>query len=295
MKFIGVSYGRGACKNPIDDGCELGAKAIAKMFPEIAFENIAPAWKFDAEKLMDCSSRIAENLPMQKIIYDACSKISAGEKYVLLGGDHSVNFAHFKSVADKYPDDEIAMVYVDAHTDIHSPVSSAREASGSPHGMNVRHLLAVDDECDGRYLDIGNKKSALKPENLFYLGVRSYEPSEKKFIDDNGIFFAPPDALNTDEKIDNLLYCIRKKINGKKLFLSFDFDCIDPKFMPSVQVPEHDGLDIATAVRILDKLTCENSDLIACEYVEFAPRFDIDNIGANNAKILVETAIKNLR
>ncbi|MDR2933820.1 MAG: arginase family protein [Rickettsiales bacterium] len=293
VKFIGVSYGRGGCKYPIDDGCEKGPVAIAEMFPEIAFENIVPNWDFVPENLTTCEERLTENLPMQKIIYDACSQIPTGEKYILLGGDHSVNFAHFKSVFDKYSQDEIALVYIDAHLDIHSPVSSSREASGSPHGMNVRHLLAIDDECDERYLNIGKKKSALKPENLFYLGTRSYEPSEKNFIDNAGIFSASPDELNSDEKVDNLIANIREKIGNKKMFISFDFDCIDTEFMLAVQVPEPNGINLETALRIIDKLVHNNHNLIACEFVEFAPRFDKNNIGAKNAKLLIEKVINN--
>lgn len=290
IKFVGVSYGRGAAKYPIIDGCEKGPEVIPVLYPDYEFFNIKPYWDFEPDKMITLNQRLEENLKIQNLIYDYVSKIDKNDKYILIGGDHSVNLADFKAIADKYPDDDVALIYIDAHLDIHSPKSSELEASCAPHGMNVRHLLG-DKDSYSEFLNIGKNKAPLKSDNLFYLASRSYEPSEKKFVDDNYIYMNSSDDLSSIGKADNIISEVKQKLNGKKFVLSFDLDCLDTKFMPSVQVPEQNGIPLNVAEHLLKNLISDN--MVGFEFVEFAPKFDDENkTGLKNFNLLIDLVLK---
>ena len=287
MLFIGVNYGRGATKNPITTGCELGPQKINELFPTNPWEMITPSWEFDIEKLK--ADRFSENFEMQKLIYNHISNLPKDkiENHILIGGDHSVNFAHFKAVKQFYPNEEIGLIYIDAHFDIHTPESSQREASGSPHGTNVRHLLGYGDE---RYLSLGTNKTPLKKENLFYIGARSYEPSELQFVQDENIFTTDNSKVNTLDYLKETVKNILTKLNGKKYIISIDFDVLSTNDFTAVQVPEENGINFDILNKVIPELI--TPQLICTEFVEYAPQFDKLGTATNKVQALINHFIK---
>ena len=287
MLFIGVNYGRGATKNPITTGCELGPQKINELFPTTPWEMITPSWEFDIEKLK--ADRFSENFEMQKLIYNHISNLPKDkiENHILIGGDHSVNFAHFKAVKQFYPNEEIGLIYIDAHFDIHTPESSQREASGSPHGTNVRHLLGYGDE---RYLSLGTNKTPLKKENLFYIGARSYEPSELQFVQDENIFTTDNSKVNTLDYLKETVKNILTKLNGKKYIISIDFDVLSTNDFTAVQVPEENGINFDILNKVIPELI--TPQLICTEFVEYAPQFDKLGTATNKVQALINHFIK---
>ncbi len=287
MNFVGVSYGRGGQKKPIDFGCENGPIEIQKLYPNHNWDIISPTWKFDEE---ECEKdRFTENFKIQKMIYDFFENKDENfiKNHIFLGGDHSVNFAHFKAIADKFASDDIALIYLDAHFDIHTPLSSKQEASGSPHGTNVRHLLGEGDE---RYINLGKIKHPLKKENLFYIGPRSYEPSEFEFVKCEHIFLSDKHEINNEEYLIETAKKIMEKIGNKKYVISIDFDILDPNEFCAVQVPEENGMKIEIFKKILPIFKGEN--LISTELVEFAPSFDILGNANSNVKDIIDIFLK---
>ncbi|MBR5903931.1 MAG: arginase family protein [Alphaproteobacteria bacterium] len=262
-KFIGTEYSRGATANIIDGGPALAPRAVQKMFPNDDWVIITP----DDKSIEDCmADRFGDAFEMLKKIYSA----TPIEKHILIGGDHSVNFGHFSAISDMYPNEDLCLIYFDAHLDIHSPKSSIQEASGAPHGTNVRHLLGEGDE---RWLSLCKKKPALRPENLFYFGSRSFEPSEIKYVKDNNIFYRTPLQLQTPNDWESVFSEVRKSIGNKKFIISFDFDGLDPKYFKDVWVPESNGLSLDFARAFLN----EFSDAIGFEFVEYAVSGDKDS------------------
>jgi len=255
-KFIGTEYSRGATANIINDGPALAPRTVQKMFPNDDWIIIKPEEKSVEECLAD---RFGDTYEILKKIYSTTPK----EKHILIGGDHSVNFGHFSAISDMYPNEDLCLVYFDAHLDIHSPESSKKEASGAPHGTNVRHLLGEGDE---RWLSLCKKKPELKHENLFYFGTRSFEPSEIKYTKDNHIFYKTPMQLQTVQDWQKAFHEVRHRIGNKKFIVSFDFDGIDPKTFKDVWVPEPNGLSLDFARAFIN----EFKDAIGFEFVEYA-------------------------
>lgn len=258
--FIGVEYSRGATAKVVEGGPALAPAAVREMFPNGNW-TIISADPATPEQCM--ADRFGDAYAVHKKIYAATPR----GRHIFIGGDHSVNFGHFAAVADQMPDEDLCLIYIDAHLDIHSPESSATEASGAPHGTNVRANLGTGD---ARWLSLQSKMPALQPENLFYLGSRSYEPSEIKFIRENSIFMRRPDQLQTDGNLDEVIAEIRRRIDGRPFIVSFDFDAIDPKYFKDVWVPEPGGISMYAARR----LTREFADAHSFEFVEYAPSGD---------------------
>lgn len=259
IKFLGIEYSRGATAKVLDGGPALAPRAIQQMFPNANWAIIVPD-KITHDSVID---RFGDAYNVHKQIFAN----TPDEKHIFIGGDHSVNFSHFAVIADQYQNEDLCLVYFDAHLDIHTPESSIKEASGAPHGTNVRHLLG---EGDARWLSLQHKKPALKTENLFYFGIRSFESSEIKFVKDNNIFYRTPAQLETEEDWAKAFQEVRKRIGNKKFVVSFDFDGIDPKFFRDVWVPEPNGLSVDFARAFIK----EFSDAINYEFVEYAPNGD---------------------
>jgi len=265
-KILGVEYARGATANIVEGGPALAPAVVKKMFPDAEW-TIIPSHPATAAECM--ADRFGDCYKIQEKIYDA----TPAARHIFIGGDHSVNFGHFAALADKMPDEDLCLVYIDAHLDIHTPASSQREATGSPHGTNVRANLG---EGDARWLSLARRVPALKPENLFYLGARSYEPSELNFVRNNDIMMFGPDALRTEPDIDAAIAAVRRQINGRPFVVSFDFDAIDPKYFPDVLVPEGRGLSPDAVRRLVREFA---ADAHGFEFVEYAPTGDAASAG----------------
>ena len=257
IEFMGIEYARGATAKITNAGPALGPNAIKQMFPNadwtiIAADNISPE--------VAAQDRFGDAFGVHKKIYAATPR----GKHIMIGGDHSVNFGHFAALSDHAPDEELCLVYIDAHLDIHTPESSQAQASGAPHGTNVRALLG---DGDARWLGLIKNKPALKPCNLFYIGTRAFEPAEIEYAHSQNIYIRTASDLQNESDWARTVREIRKKIGARPFVVSFDFDAIDPTFFPDVLVPEPNGISLDAARYFLSQF----SDADSFEFVEYAP------------------------
>lgn len=259
-KIIGIEYGRAATATITNFGPALGPGAVRQMFPDAQWTMVTP----DEFNLSECiADRFGENTKIQTKIYANTPQ----SRHILIGGDHSVNFGHFSAISDQFADQEVCLVYIDAHLDMHTPETSRAEASGAPHGTNVRALLG---DGDARWLALQKRTPALRPANVFYLASRSYEPSEIKNVSDNNIYIRHASALQDMNALRTATDEILTKIGTRPYVVSFDMDAIDPKYFRDVLVPEPNGISL-DAARYLVK-TFKNAH--SFEFVEYAPTGD---------------------
>lgn len=276
-KIMGIEYGRAATATITNEGPALGPMAVKKMFPDAHWISVIP----DEFNLAECmADRFGENFKIQQKIYNA----TPTERHILIGGDHSVNFGHFAAIADQFADEDVCLVYIDAHLDMHTPESSRTEASGAPHGTNVRALLGEGDE---RWHSLQKRKPALKPENIFYLASRSYEPAEITNVRDKNIYIRHANELMDTASTQKIIDEIREKIGNRKFVVSLDFDAIDPSHFKDVLVPEPAGIGLD----VVTQLVTAFSDAHSFEFVEYAPTGDEQS--GKIAHDLIEIALKN--
>lgn len=261
ISLIGIEYGRGATAAAVIQGPALAPDIVRQMYPNNDWINVKAA-PYDANLFN--KDRFGENFLIQKKIV----KETPDNIHIMIGGDHSVNFGHFTALANKLIKEDLCLIYIDAHLDIHTPESSKAEASGSPHGTNVRALLGDGDD---RWLTLATKFPALQPENLFYLGIRSYEPSEIKFIKENNIYMRGAHELQTMDSCKIAANEIMRKIGKRKYVVSFDFDVIDPNIFKDVLVPEADGINTEAAEYFVRTFA---PNAYSFEFVEYSPTGD---------------------
>ncbi len=259
-KFIGIEYGRGCLKNAIPDGPALAPADVQKMFPDANWTMITPA-PFDAKKC--AQDRFGENFEIQQKIYAN----TPTDSHIMIGGDHSVNYGHFTAIRDQMPQSDVCLIYIDAHLDIHTPESALHQASGAPHGTNVRALMGTGDK---RWLTLQQNTPALRPENVFYLGSRSYEPAEIEYVQQNNIYMRTSDQLRNKSDLETAVQEIREKIGNRPFVVSLDFDVIDPKYFRDVLVPAGFGITVDAAKYLVHAFR----DAHSFEFVEYAPSGD---------------------
>ena len=258
--IIGIKYGRGATANITETGPALAPDVIQAIFPEQNWHMVLP----DEYRYTDIiSDRFGENAKIQQKIYAA----TPHAPHILIGGDHSVNFGHFCAIADHLDTDDLCLVYIDAHLDIHTPQSSQIQASGAPHGTNVRALLGDGDE---RWLSIPRRRPALRTKNIFYIASRSFEPAESEFVLANNINISYAKDIHNISDIQEIISNIRQQIGNRPYVVSFDFDAIDPQYFSDVLVPAAGGINPDMAKILVSSF----QDAYSFEFVEYAPSGD---------------------
>lgn len=115
------------------------------------------------------------------------SHAKEGRCVLTLGGDHSIAIGTIAGTAKAIRERlgrEMAVIWVDAHTDINTPETSE---SGNVHGMPVAFLsgLAKDDRED----TFGwlKKENMISLKKLVYIGLRDVDRGEKLILREQGI------------------------------------------------------------------------------------------------------------
>ena len=170
-------------------------------------------------------------------------EIKGRQKTVVIGGDHSIAIPCIANSINQ--NDDIKLIYFDAHPDINSMKGSLTK---NIHGMPVAYLTGIssDRKCD--YID----KKKLKYENIMYIGIRDIDDEEAETIKTTDIKVI---GVNKDEYAgedlelelevvkeklkENIIYVnnsnndiiseIKEFIGDDKFHISFDVDCLDPE------------------------------------------------------------------
>jgi agmatinase len=184
---------------------------------------------------------------------------------ITIGGDHSLTTPLIRSFAeDKKP---ISLVYFDAHPDF---ISSKRDFYGSV----IYDILP--------YID---KKSSV------LVGIRSPEQEEVINIQTHGIkVISPQDIIHNGIKdtINEIL-----KTVGKKTYLSFDMDCLDPAYAPGVSVPVPFGLSSTESLAMINKISKQG--IIGMDIMEICPPFDIQDFTSHLASRLIGEVASSIK
>jgi arginase len=214
-------------------------------------------------------------------LYDQCLDIqSRGGFPLVLGGDHSIVMG---SVAASTQRGETGLIWVDAHGDFNTPLTSP---SGNVHGMPLAALLGLGDP---RFTSIV-PQAPVRAENVVLIGVRQLDPLEREAIkkaqvrvysmhevDHRGIHAVIQEALQ------NLRHTSR-------LHLSLDMDALDPNEAPGVGTPVRGGLTYREAHYIMEEIASTRR-LVAMDVVEINPMLDVRNQTSVTAVDLVLSAL----
>jgi len=202
---------------------------------------------------------------------------------IVLAGDHASCAGTMHGLRMAHPNDEIGVVYIDAHADIHSPYTSD---SGNMHGMPLAIACALDNR-DSSVNALSNQEkehwnklkfmvsdeASIKPENVVFCAVRDYEQAEADLIKKHDITLHTVEEI-TYTGIEKTVANIFKELSHcKHIYISFDVDSIDPLYVPGTGTPVHNGLSYEQALQLNLELI-KNEKVCCWEIAEINPLFN---------------------
>ncbi len=201
--------------------------------------------------------------------------LTAGERVITLGGDHSLALGSISAALEQ--PGRVGVLWIDAHGDFNTPETTP---SGNVHGMVVSALM-------GRCPDVLTMGAVrLRPEQIVQIGIRDLDVEEKialagsgikvmtmRDIDENGMAAVVRAALNALGNVD-------------AIHVSFDMDSLEPQIAPGVGTPVPGGLTYREAHLLLEMLS-DDGRVRSLDIVEVNPILDDRNA---TAQVAVELA-----
>lgn len=172
-----------------------------------------------------------------------------------MGGSHIQMYPMITALAEKYGPGSFAMVHVDAHYD----------------AMTIGFGRYVHN---GRMISQAVERGIIKGEDIVQVGLRSASPGEDdiKWMQKHGLRFHYYSEIR-NKGFKTVMQRVLDEVKGKKLFISFDMDGIDPAYAAAVGTQEPEGLTASDAMQLMRSLAIQN-ELVAVEINEYNPLLD---------------------
>jgi len=184
-----------------------------------------------------------------------------GKIPVMIGGEHLVTLGAVRAAAARHKD--MAIVHFDAHADLRDDYM----------GETLSHATVMR-----RVWDTFN---GLGDGGIFQFGIRSGCKSEFEWA---------ADRVSTERFKASSIAKAAGLISGRPLYVTLDFDVLDPSEFPGTGTPEAGGLSFAELLDAIMKLSGKN--IIGFDLCELSPHYDASGISTAAAcKILREMLI----
>lgn len=209
---------------------------------------------------------------------------------VILGGDHSIAAGTFSAISSYYKknrDEEIGLIWLDAHADINTHETSP---SGNCHGMPLAAILGYGEPS---LVNLEGFAPKLNPKYCAHIGARDLDAGEQRRIHELGM----RDNFFTMSDIDRrgMLACIEQAVDIASkapggYAVTFDVDMIDPRFAPGSGTLVRGGTTYREAHLALEVIA-ERGGMRSFEIVEVNPMLDKSNITVELAGELILSAL----
>jgi arginase len=234
----------------------------------------------------------------ERVAKAVSGNLIVGNYPIVLSGDHSSALGTISGLKSANPQARIGVIWLDAHTDIHSPFTSP---SGNIHGMPLAAALGLDnlqyqinqpDEATllqwYKMKNIGIDGPKILPQDLIYFGIRDYEEAEEKVINDQNIKFFKVEEL----RFKGLENCVQEAIqllsNCDLIYISFDVDSMDcDRISYGTGTPVPAGFNPEEVIQII-QLFQATGKVKCIELTEINPLLD------NKGNKMAETAFEVL-
>ena len=207
---------------------------------------------------------------------------------IIISGDHSNAYGSICGLKKFYPNDQIGIIWIDAHADLHSPYTTP---SGNIHGMPLAMALNEDNlKFEIGDVDIDTEKvwdklkkidgiyPKIKASNIVYIGLRDTEKEEDYLIKKHNINVFNPEKVR-HEGVKKMITTIKNEIlkDCDHIYISFDVDSLDSEKVSSgTGTPIKNGLLIDECKVMLKSFY--NWDKSKCmEITEINPLLDKNN------------------
>ena len=182
-----------------------------------------------------------------------CKKIAALPNVpIVLGGDHSISIPVLEGQRERYKDQRLGLLWVDAHPDLCDVFTGSRLS----HACVLR-----------RALEFG-----IDPENVCIVGLRSWEDQEIDLIENGGLHIYTA-ATIAERGIRSVASSVYSKLSlCDAVHISLDIDCLDPAFAPGTGIPDSGGLTSREVITLVKSM--QGLPLVGLDVVEVSPPID---------------------
>lgn len=304
--FFAVYSDIGAGKYGTTEGVALLADHLKRRYPTATLTQIKPTpTDLPAAPLYQNAKNIEHLTPFfQDILTPALTKgfalsDKAGNFPIVVSGDHSNAIGTVSAFLNHNQDKRVGVVWIDAHADMHSVYTTP---SGNVHGMSLAAVMRFDNaeaqvglpcEQSKTYWDtlkgLSQHAKGVQPSDVFFLGLRSFEPPETHLIKQHNIFAYS--AAEHRRNFERVLETLKQRLaEMDAVYVSFDVDALDENLVPATGTPEPNGYSVEEMKAIFDVLlTLPNTRLF--ELTEFNPTLDGDTAKYETITHLLDYAI----
>jgi arginase len=216
-----------------------------------------------------------------------CPHADLAKRYIpiLLGGDHSLAIGSIGAVAAHCHriGKRLRVLWLDAHADFNT---SAITPSGNVHGMPVAVLFGHGPKALTALA--GGSGIALRADEIVQIGIRSVDPEEKRFVNQQGLDvydMRSIDEMGMRAVMEQALYGIDEDTH---LHVSFDVDFLDPDIAPGVGTTVRGGPSYREA-QLCMEMIADTGRLASLDVMELNPALDVRNKTAELAVDLIES------
>jgi len=195
---------------------------------------------------------------------------------LIVGGDHSLSYPNVAGIADVYGKEKVSVIHFDSHYDAWW---------GSPH--LISHGAPVY-----RLLNEGHVRIS----DYIQMGLRSSGPDRAAFewMRENGMRYhtmAEIERRGWDAVLDRVV--AEASEEGRKLFISFDIDVVDPAFMRATGTPVSGGLNMRESISIVRRL-CAEANVVGFDLIELHPALDPTYMTTLNSAHVLKACLTGL-
>lgn len=259
-------------------GCLMGPDAyrtagIAEMIRELGHNvqdagNLAPAPVALADGVLADSHAAAETVGWTEVLIKTASEVAGAGFPIFLGGDHALSLGSVAGVAKyaKSVDKPLFVLWLDAHTDYHTPETST---SGNLHGTPLGYVTGRDGFDGFPALD-----ATVPEENICLIGLRSVDSAEAEALGKSRM--QPVDMRRIDEvgiAAPLKAFLEQVKAAGGLLHVSLDVDFLEPAIAPAVGTTVPGGATFREAHLVMEMLH-DAGCVTSLDLVELNPFLD---------------------
>jgi len=182
-----------------------------------------------------------------------CKKVTALPNVpIILGGDHSISIPVFEAQRERYRDQRLGVLWVDAHPDLCDVFT----------GSKLSHACVLR-----RALEFG-----IEPQDVCMVGLRSWEEQEIDLIENGGLNVYTA-ALIAERGMRSVASSVYSKLSRcDAVHISLDIDCLDPAFAPGTGIPDSGGLTSREVLTLIKSM--QGLPLVGLDIVEVSPPID---------------------
>jgi len=207
---------------------------------------------------------------MRKRAYNVIRNLYNDElRFLFLGGNHLTTYFSLHALT-QLSKGNWALIYLDSHLDLHEEYEGDRYS----HASVVRRLV---------------EETNLRPQSIVEVGIRSFQPPERKFADNMGIKIMSTvefEKLGASGAAKQVLKLLPR--DAERIYLSIDLDILDPAYAPGSGYPEPGGISTRSLIDFIYGL--KGLEIGAFDVVELCPQYDSSSITVIGVgKIILET------